>query len=177
MRSVALGQGHYFLWHLPAAAILAVCLCMGFVIARQLYRGDYSAMQRSLRWSIIGWCALFASVSSGIVWPYLRDAAQLRVLVDGSWQFSNYLGMPLARVPSGELREFRACQLGGLGLGMGHVEVRRADGSVLRTVRLSRSTLDMLTRELGYTRTMLSHQSMDTVVRNHRYDTRGPVVQ
>jgi hypothetical protein len=177
MRFVALGHGHYFLWHLPAAVFLTVCLALGTLVARQLYRGEYGARQRALRWGIVGWCAVFASLASGVVWPYLRDAAQMRVMGDGSWQFSNYLGVPVARVPSGELRELRACHLGGLGLGMGHVEVRRANGTVVRTVRLSRATLDRLTQELGYTQTMLSQQYTDTVVRNHRYNFRGPVVQ
>ncbi len=176
MRSVALGHGHYFLWHLPAAVMCAVCLTVGILIARELFRSQYSASQRSLRWAIIGWCAVFSSLASGVVWPYLRDASQIKVLNDGTWQFSNYLGFPVARVASTELREFRALHLGGLGLGMGHVEVRREDGSVVRTVRLSRSTLDLLTQQLGYTRPMLSQQYTHTVVRNHRYNASGPIL-
>jgi hypothetical protein len=174
MRSVALGHGHYFYWHLPTLVIVAIAAVVGALVARQLARGAYGPHARTLRWSIVGWCSLAVAVGSAVVTPYLRDAAHWRIEADGAWSFRNYLGVPVARVPADELRQVRARDLGGLGVGMGHVEVRRADGSVVRTVRVSRSALAALTAALGYARADLVQEYTDTVVRPHRYDAQGP---
>lgn len=169
MRSVTLGHGHYFAWHLPTIAIVLVASALFFVIARQLIRSEYGPEAKALRWSILGWCAIAISVGSAVVYPYLRDAAYLTVEEDGSWAMQNYLGFTVARVRSDEVRELRARDLGGLGVGMGHVEVRREDGTVVRTVRVTRARVTELTKMLGYARSDLAQEYTDTVVRAHRY--------
>jgi hypothetical protein len=174
MRSVALGHGHYFFWHLPALLIATAAALVALRVARQLVCGAYGAHDRRLRWAIVGWCSLACSLSSAIVVPYLRAAAHWRVEADGSWSLHNYLGIPVGSVPAHEIRELRARDLGGVGTGMGHVEVRREDGSILRTVRLTRSGVAELTRALGYARADLAQEYTDSVVRPHRFDVRGP---
>jgi hypothetical protein len=177
MRSVALGHGHYFFWHLPALVIATLAAVVAVRVTRQLFRGDYGPNDRRLRWSIVGWCSLACSLASAVVTPYLRDAAHWQVEADGSWSFRNYLGLPVGSVPAHELREVRARDLGGLGVGMGHVEVRRADGSVLRTVRLNRWAVAELTRALGYVRGDLAQEYTDSVVRPHRFGAQGPLLR
>jgi hypothetical protein len=168
-RSVSLGHAHYFAWHLPSILIVIVASVLFLVIARQLLCSVYGPQARTFRWNILGWCALAISVGTTVSYPYLRAAAYWSVETDGSWSLRNYLGITVATVPSDEVREVRARDLGGLGVGMGHIEVRREDGSVVRTVRLSRSRVIAITKMLGYARADLAQEYTDTVVRAHRY--------
>ena len=173
MRSVALGYGHYLFWHVPTLLIAAASLCALLAVARQLALGAYGPSARALRWSIVGWCSLALSIASAIVVPYLKAAAVVSVQADGAWEFHNYLRVPLGRIEAHELRELRARDLGGVGAGVGSLEVRRADGSVLRTVRIDRARLQRALDVLGYRRDELSPDYGDVVLRAHRYDDRS----
>lgn len=173
MRSVALGYGHYLFWHVPTLLIAAASLCALLAVARQLALGAYGPSARALRWSIVGWCSLALSIASAITVPYLKAAAVVTVEADGAWQFRNYFRVPVGRVEPHELRELRARDLGGVGAGVGHIEVRRADGSVLRSVRIDRARLQRALDVLGYRRDELTADYGDIVLRAHRYDERS----
>lgn len=175
MRSVPLGHWHYFTWHLPAAVLLAVTLAFAGAIARSLLRNPYAHGERAFRWSIVGWCALSAALTSGVVWPYLRAAAHVYVDAQGTWHLSNYLGIPVARVEANQWREVRGVDLGGLGIGQGHLEIRLADGSVIRSVRLNRDTLTEARHELGYGDGVVHDSYGDQVFAPHRYGAQGPL--
>lgn len=172
MRSVAFGHGHYFAWHFPTMVLVLVSLSVLVAVGRQLWRGHYGPEAKSLRWSVVGWCSLAISVGSAVIVPYLRDAAYWRVESDGAWSLRNYLGFPVARIDASEVRMLRARDLGGLGVGMGRVEVHREDGRVVRTVRMTRARVNELTRVLGYARSDLAQEYADAVVRPHRYAAR-----
>jgi hypothetical protein len=175
MREVALGHWHYFMWHLPASLLMLGAVALGFAMAHSLHRNAYGHGARAQRWNILGWCALGAALTSGIAWPYLGAAAKLRVDAAGTWHLCNYLGMPLAEVPPSEVREIRGVDLGGLGYGLGHLEIRRGDGSVIRSVRVTRETLDAARRALGYTDAMVRDCRGDQVIAAHRYAANEPL--
>lgn len=174
MRRVELGHWHYLTWHLPAAVLTVLGLALIWALARSLRRNAYDGAARALRWRILGWAALATAVTSAVSWPYLTAAATLTVDGRGTWRLCNYLGVPLAVIPGSEPRALRGADLGGLGMGMGHLEIRRGDGSVIRTVRISRETLDALWRALGYPEAMVHNHYGDRAVALHRYGEHGP---
>src|SRR4051794_891703 len=133
MREVALSHWSYYAWHLPASFLLFAAVTLALAMAYGLSRSQYGHSSRALRFRILGWSSLVAALTSGIVFPYLATAATITVDTEGTWRVCNYLGLPLARVPSSELRELRAVDLGGLGWGMGHLEIHRANGSIIRS--------------------------------------------
>ncbi len=175
MRDVALGHWNYFTWHVPATLLTLAGIALAIAMARSLHRNEFSPHGRVLRWNILGWSALMASLGSGIAWPYLTSAARVHVDERGTWHVSNYLGVPLARVDASQVREVRGVDLGGLGMGVGHVEIRTRDGRVVRSVRVDRDTLDAMRRALGYTQDWVHDVYGDQVIVAHRYDASGPV--
>jgi hypothetical protein len=175
MRDVALGHWNYFTWHLPATVMTLLAIGLVVTMTRSLRRNAFSRRERGLRLQILGWSALCASLGSAIAWPYLVSAAHVRVDARGTWHVSNYLGIPLARVDATQVREVRGVDLGGVGVGTGHVEIRTRDGHVIRSVRVDRDTLDSLRRALGYTSEWVRNVYGDQVIVAHRYDAQGPV--
>jgi hypothetical protein len=172
MRSVALGYGHYFLWHLPTLVLGVVSAFTLIIVLRQLILSAYGPAARSLRWSIVGWCSVALSFASAITVPYLRSAAHLSVTPDGTWLIRNYLYIPIAVIRADEVRELRAKDMGGRCFGTGNVEIRREDGSVVRSVRIDRARLTSAFAALGYRRSDVVQQYADLVVRAHRVSDR-----
>jgi hypothetical protein len=172
MRSVALGYGHYFLWHLPSLVLGLVSACTLLVVLRQIVWSAYGPAARSFRWSIVGWCAVALSFASAITVPYLRSAAHLSVAPDGTWVLRNYLYVPIAVIRADEVRELRVKNMGGQRFGTGNVEIRREDGSVVRSVRIDRERLASVLNLLGYHRDDLVQQYADLVVCSHRVSDR-----
>lgn len=175
MREVALGHWNYFTWHLPATVLTLVGVTIVIGMMRSLRRNQLSMRERILRWNVIGWSALLASIGSAVAWPYMTAAARVEVDASGTWHVSNYLGIPLATVAASQVREVRGVDLGGVGMGVGHVEIRLPDGSVIRSVRVDRDTVDAMRRSLGYTNDWVSNVYGDQVIVAHRYDGHGPV--
>lgn len=176
MRVVALGQGLYFVWHLPTLLLAVGALGLAALMGRSLWRDHLAPRARALRWSIFGWASVMASLLSVVVWPYLGAVTTVRVAPDGAWRLDNYLGVELARIPAGEARAVRAPDLGGLRWGSGHVEFVRVDGSVLRSVRVGGASFERLCASMGYTAPML-HESLGAVtIPAHVYTARGPVL-
>lgn len=175
MRAVALGHWNYFTWHLPATLLSVGLLVLVFAIARSLWRHTWGPAAKALRYRILGWAAVCASFSWAVAWPYLRAPANVRVDSAGTWHLSNYLGIPVGSVPAHEVRSVRAVDLGGLGVGMGHLEVRRANGTVYRTVRIAREDLDALKESLGYGPSLVHEEYGDQLFAPHTYSASGPV--
>jgi hypothetical protein len=176
MRSVSLGQRLYFAWHLPTVLLVVAALAVAAVMARSLARDHLDARARYLRWSVIGWSSVFASLLSVVAWPYLNAVASVRVEADGTWHLRNYLGIELARVPAAEPRSLRALDLGGLRWGAGHVEVVRASGETLHTVRIGGHTFDRLCASLGYTAEMQREAFGSVTIPAHTFTARGPAL-
>jgi len=174
MREVALSHWSYYTWHLPASLLMLGSVFLAFAMGYALARSEYGHVGRALRFRVLGWSSLVAALTSAIVFPYLATAATITVDPDGTWRVCNYLGLPLARVPSSEVRELRAVDLGGLGWGTGHLEIRREDGSVIRSVRISRLMLDQVRHTLGYPDLVARSQGGDVVIDTHRYAPSGP---
>jgi hypothetical protein len=174
MRDVALGHWLYFAWNLPSAVIALGALTLAVAMARALRRNAYTHREAALRWKILGWSAILASITSAIVWPYLGAASAIRVEANGDWQVTNYLGVPLAHVSAAEVRTLRGVDLGGLGWGLGHLEIHRSDGSVIRSVRITRATFDEVRRELGYPESMVHTLGADEVIGPHGMLASGP---
>lgn len=164
MREAALGHWNYFTWHLPAAALMLGTVALAVAMGRSLRRNAFSAAESGLRWRILGWSALIAALMSGVVWPYLGAAARITVSADGTWRVRNYLGVPLATLPPGDVRALRGVDLGGLGMGVGHLEIVRRDGSVIRSVRIGRDTLDEARRALGIPAAMARNDGCDLLI-------------
>lgn len=175
MREIGLGHWHYFTWHLPASVMMLGASLVALAMACSLWRNQYGHAARALRWNILGWSALLAAITAGVASPYLRAAARVRVDSYGTWYLSNYLGIPLATLPATEVRRIRAVDLGGLGYGIGHLEIYRENGSVIRTVRLSRDVLDQTRTALGYSHAMVRDCYGDQWIAPHRYTPAGPV--
>jgi hypothetical protein len=172
MPSVALGYGHYFAWHLPTLVLAVVASAVFVVIARQLARDAHGPAARSLRWSIVGWCAITVAFASAVTVPYLRAAAHWSRDRDGAWVFRNYLYIPVARIEASELREVRARDMGGVGFGTGHIEVRREDGRVVRSVRLDRDRWRAVMAAMGYGKQDVAQDYADAVIHAHRLHQR-----
>ncbi len=175
MRDVALGHWNYLTWHLPATLLTLLGVALVVTMARSLRRDTLGARASIRRWQIIGWSALLSSLGSGVAWPYLVAAARVHVDSAGTWHLSNYLGIPLARVDASQVREVRGVDLGGVGMGIGHIEIRMPDGSVIRTVRVDRDAVDAMRRVLGYGNDWVRNEYADQVIAAHRYTARGPV--
>ncbi len=174
MRHVALGHWHYFTWHLPAIVLSAVVLVLGGALLISMKRNAASAASREGQWRVVGWCALVVSLMSGVAWPYLRVVATVNVDSQGNWNLRNYLGIPLARIPASEVRTVRAADLGGAGQGVGFIEIERSDGTVVRTVRVTRDVLERATATLGYPRERIVSSYGDRVIAAHRFSAAGP---
>ncbi len=176
MRSVDLGQWVTVAWHLPTMLLCAAALGLAGAMGVSLWRDDLRPRARQLRWSVIGWSSVMASLLSLVVWPYLTAVATVRVEADGAWRLDNYLGVELARIPARERRQLRALDLGGLRMGSGHVEIVRADGTMLSSVRIGGRGFERLREVLGYTPEMLREVGGVVVVPTHTVTAQGPVI-
>jgi MFS family permease len=176
MREIALGQWTYFAWHLPTALLCAAMGGVAMAMVRSLWREQFSVAERRLRFSVLGWSAVLASVLSLAVWPYLAAFASVEVRRDGTWALNNYLGVPIAVVPAGESRRLEGQDLGGLNLGSGRIRVLRADGSVVESVRVSGSRFDRARIELGYPEAALRPARGCVLTGAHTYGPNGPVL-
>jgi hypothetical protein len=176
MRSVQLGQWVLFAWHTPTLLLLVALVGVVVLMGRSLVRDPLSARVRHLRWNLLGWASVMASLLSVVVWPYLHAVTTVRVEGNGAWRLENYLGVVLATIPPQEPRSLRAYDLGGLRWGAGHVEVVRADGSSLATVRIAGPTFSHFCEVLGYKRAVLRERSGIVVVPSHTYSLHGPVL-
>ena len=175
MREIALGQWTYFAWHLPTTLLCVAAGAVVVVLARSLWSEDFSLAERRLRFSLLGWSAVFASVLSLAVWPYLAAFASVEVRRDGSWTLLNYLGVPIAVVPADESRRLEGEDLGGLNLGSGRIRVLRADGSTLDSVRISGHRFERARLELGYPSEALRPARGSVLTAAHTYGPSGPV--
>lgn len=176
MRSVGLGQWLYFAWHLPTVLLVALSAAMVLWMARSLAREHLGPRARQLRWTVLGWSAVFGSLLSVVAWPYLHAVARVSVDDDGTWHLRNYLGVELATVPPGEVRSLRADDLGGRRWGAGQVHVVRARGETLDTVRIGGRGFERLCATLGYTAAMQREAFGAVIIPAHTYSARGPVV-
>lgn len=176
MRSVSLGQWLYFAWHLPTVLLALAALGVAGFMARSLARDHLSARARYVRWSVIGWSGVFASLLSAVAWPYLHAVARVDVEADGAWRLRNYLGVELARIAPRELRTVRAYDLGGMRLGSGHVEFARAAGT-LSSVRIGGAAFTRLCETLRYDDAALRETFGVVVIPSHRYTARGPALE
>lgn len=174
MRFVGLGQWLYFVWHLPALLLCLGAVALGAVMARSLRRDALPVGARELRWNVLGWSAVAAATLSVVVWPYLVAVASIRVAPDGAWRVTNYLGVPLAEIPAHEPRVVRAQDLGGLHWGLGRIQIVRASGEVLTSVRVSGRTFERARRALGYPDAMLRDRGTAMEIAAHVYTPRGP---
>ncbi len=174
MREIALGQWTYFAWHLPAVALCALFAAVALAAALSLCRDDLTARERRLRFALLGWPSVLASMLSVVIWPYLAAFASVRVAPDGSWVLRNYLGVPVAYVPAAEARVLVGEDLGGLNLGSGRVRVQRADGAAESSVRISGAHFDALRSALGYPASAMHPAGGGLRTAPHRFDARGP---
>lgn len=174
MREMDVGQWTYFAWHLPTLVLILGATALTARMATSLWRDDLTARARRLRWSVLGWSSTGAALLSVIVWPYLAAFSTIRVGADGRWVLSNYLGVPLASIPAGEVRGLDAEDLGGLSRGAGRLRVRRADGTVLDSVRVSGSRFETLREAMGYPRDALRECYGAVVIPAHVYTPSGP---
>lgn len=173
MRSVALGSWTYYLWHLPACALLGIVLLVAFGAARSVALDTLSPPGLRLRWNIVGASALLASLLCAIAWPYATAVARVEVSADGAWRLRNYLGLPLGTVRPEEARSLLGRDLGGVGFGAGSLEVHTRRG-VLRSVRIDRLTLDRALRALGYREGDARDRYGDRVLEAHTFAAGGP---
>lgn len=176
MRSVGLGQWLYYVWHLPTLGLIVAAVGVATFMARSLARDDLDARARYLRWSVLGWSAVLASLLSVVVWPYLHAVARVDVEADGAWRLRNYLGFELARVAPQEVRTVRAYDLGGMRLGSGNVEFARQGAASLESVRIGGATFERLCATLRYTPVMQREAFGAVVISAHTYSARGPVM-
>ncbi len=176
MRSVSLGQWLYFAWHLPTLLLALAALGVAALMGRSLARDHLDARARHLRWTVLGWCSVFSSLLSVVVWPYLHAVSSVAVERDGTWHLRNYLGVELATVPAREVRTVRAFDLGGLRWGTGHVEIARAGGETLSTVRIGGRGFERLCATLGYTAAMQRETLGMVVIPAHTFSARGPAL-
>lgn len=174
MRVVGLGQWLYYIWHLPTLLLALSAVVLAGVMGRSLVRDHLNARARQLRWSVLGWSSMVASLLTLAAWPYLVAVSSIRVTPDGSWRLTNYLGVELAELPAREVRTLRGVDLGGLRWGSGHLQVVRADGRVYTSVRIGGSSFDDACRVLGYTPSMMLEQRGGVVIPAHVYTPAGP---
>jgi len=175
MRDVALGQWTYFAWHLPTVLLCVATATLALAMARSLWRDDLDASERRLRFAIMGWTSVLASVLSVVAWPYLAAFASVEVRPDGTWSLRNYLGVSVAVVRADEVRRLQGEDLSGLNLGSGRIRVLRADGSVVESVRVSGLGFGRACEALGYPAEALFPSRGSVVTGLHTYGPRGPV--
>lgn len=174
MRALPLGHWLQFSWHAVALCMIALALGVGATMARSLRRDEMPLAARRLRWEVLGWAAVMASALSVCVWPYLTAFAQIRVAPSGAWRLENYLGYAVAELPPRELRALLAEDLGGHHVGMGHLYVRRADGSLVRSVRITASSFTVAYKLLGYAEGDVRDVGGSLAIPEHRFTARGP---
>lgn len=177
MRALSLGHWIQFSWHVAALALIALALGLAALMARSLRRDEMPRRAAGLRWEVLGWSVATASVLSVCVWPYLTAFARIEVAPSGAWRVENYLGVTLAELPPRELRALCGEDLGGRNVGVGRLNVRRANGNVLRSVRISAHELVTTLKLLGYTEGDVRDLGGSRVVAPHRYGALGPSVQ
>lgn len=176
MREIALGQWIYFAWHLPTALLCVAAGALALAMARSLWREQFSVAERRLRFAVLGWSAVIASLLSLAAWPYLTAFASVDVQRDGSWTLHNYLGVPVATVPAREARRVEGEDLGGLNLGSGRLRVLRADGSAVTSVRISGPRFEQAMGALGYPSAALHPARGSVLTAPHTYGPGGPML-
>lgn len=176
MRALPLGHWVQFVWHAAALGLIALAAAMTAVMLRSLTRDALNPRARGLRWQIAGWSAVMASLLSVCVWPYLTAFARIEVSSTGAWCFENYLGFKIAELSPHEARSLVGEDLGGLRVGMGHLDVRLANGRHLRSVRISAGTFEGLCRDLGYAEGDVRDVGGSLVIPAHRFGARGPAM-
>jgi hypothetical protein len=174
MRDVQLGQRFFYAWHLTTMLLIVIALGIMGVMVASLKRDHLGAHARQIRFNVIGWAAVFASLLSVVVWPYLHSFTNVRVDRDGTWRLENYLGVQLAELTPHEVRSVRAYDLGGLHAGMGHIEIVRSNGARVQSVRVGGVTFQRLCKTLGYLRVMQHETGGYVLIQNHVYLADGP---
>lgn len=176
MRALPLGHWLQFSWHAAALCLIAVAIAVAGVMARSLRRDELSLRARKLRWEILGWSTTMAAALSVCVWPYLTAFAQIRVAPSGAWRLENYLGFAVAELPPREVRALLGEDLGGLHVGMGHLYVRRADGSLVRSVRITADSFTLTRKLLGYADGDVTDAGGSLTIPAHRFTPHGPAM-
>lgn len=174
MRALPLGHWIQFSWHAAALGLLALACVVALAAARSLRRDDLTGPGAYLRWEVLGWSAAVAAALSVCVWPYLTAFARIEVTPTGRWRLTNYLGVTVAEVPPRELRGLAGEDLGGRQVGVGTLTVRRADGSLVRSVRITADAFSNALRHLGYAEGDALDLGGSRVIPPHRYSARGP---
>ncbi|MFO0624600.1 MAG: hypothetical protein U0325_03215 [Polyangiales bacterium] len=174
MRALPLGHWIQFSWHAAALALLALACAVAFAAARSLRRDDLTGEGAYLRWEVIGWSTAVAAALSVCVWPYLTAFARIEVTPTGRWRLENYLGVTVAEVPPRELRGLTGEDLGGRQVGVGTLTVRRADGSLVRSVRITADAFSDALRVLGYSDGDALDVGGSRVIPPHRFTSHGP---
>ena len=147
---------------------------MGLAAARSLRRDDLTGEGAYLRWEVLGWSAAVAAALSVCVSPYLTAFARIEVTPSGGWRLENYLGFTVAELPPRELRGLTGEDLGGRQVGVGTLTVRRADGTRVRSVRITADALTDALRHLGYTESDALDLGGSRVIPPHRFTAQGP---
>ena len=174
MRALPLGQWIQFSWHAAALVLLALACAVGVAAARSLRRDDLTGEGTYLRWEVLGWSAAVAAALSVCVWPYLTAFARIEVTDTGRWRLTNYLGVTVAELPPRELRGLTGEDLGGRQVGVGTLTVRRADGSLVRSVRITADAFTDALHHLGYTDGDVLDLGGSRVIPPHRFTAQGP---
>jgi len=177
MRAFPLGHWLQFSWHAAALGLIALALAVGAAMSLSLRRDELSPRAARLRFEVVGWSAAVAAVLSVCVWPYLTAFAQIRVTPSGHWRLENYLGIAVAELPPRELRSVRGEDLGGRQVGLGHLIVRRADGTALRSVRITATAFTVTCKLLGYAAGDVTDDGGSLTIASHRFSARGPAMQ
>ena len=172
MRALPLGHWIQFSWHAAALGMLVLACGVAVAAARSLRRDDLTGEGTYLRWEVLGWSAAVAAALSVCVWPYLTAFARIEVTDTGRWRLTNYLGVTVA-----ELRTYLQeghFPLGGRQVGVGTLTVRRADGRLLRSVRITADAFADALRHLGYTEGDALDVGGSRVIPPHRFTAQGP---
>lgn len=175
MREIALGQWTYFAWHLPTVLFGLATAALALVMARSLWRDALGDGERRLRYAVMGWSAVLASLLSVVAWPYLAAFSSVEVGADGGWTLRNYLGVPVAVVRADEARRLQGEDLGGMNLGAGRIRVLRAGGDAVESVRISGARFHRTCDALGYGPTALRPSRGSVVTGLHTYGPTGPL--
>lgn len=176
MRALPLGHWLQFSWHAAALGLIALALALATAMARSLRRDELSLRARKLRWEVIGWSAVMAGALSVCVWPYLTAFSHIRVDATGAWRLENYLGFAVAELPAREPRALLGEDLGGLHVGMGRLYVHRADGSVVRSVRITADAFAFARKEMGYAEGDVRDVGGSLSIPAHRFSPAGPAM-
>lgn len=174
MRALPLGHWIQFSWHAAALVLLVLACAVALAAARSLRRDDLTGEGSYLRWEVLGWSAAVAAALSVCVWPYLTAFARIEVTDTGRWRLANYLGFTVAELPPRELRTLTGDDLGGRQVGVGTLTVRRANGRLLRSVRITADGFGEALRHLGYTDGDALDVGGSRVIPPHRFTAQGP---